>query len=336
MVRLLLEKSQSMVDSFDTANRGYRSDFNWTDAELFHSARRKKIIKAHPEIKKLYGREWNTFPIVLLLVFFYFCLSVWVTRKSIFHFFFFGYFFGGTFIHSLQLAAHELSHNLCFESATANKLLAIFSNLPSGIPSAITFQRYHIEHHNYHTVDEIDTDIPTFKEGRIFRTKLFKIIWVFLLPLFYSIRPLFVRPKRPRKWEVVNFIIILFCDSLVVWLLGVKALLFSLYCTVICMGLHPAAGHFIAEHFEFVLGVETYSYYGPMNYLNFNVGYHNEHHDFPMIPWSRLPEVNRIAREFYVDLPCYSSYLKVFYYYIMSPSMGPFSRVRRKNYSKSK
>ena len=54
-----------------------------------------------------------------------------------------------------------------------------------------------------------------------------------------------------------------------------------------------------------------------------------EHHDFPYIPGSKLPEVKRIAGEFYDNLPQHSSWLSVLYVYLFHPRMGPYARVKR-------
>lgn len=94
------------------------------------------------------------------------------------------------------------------------------------------------------------------------------------------------------------------------------------------------AGHFIAEHYVFIKGAETYSYYGVLNFFGFNVGYHNEHHDFPFIPGSRLPQVREIASEYYNHLPRHESWVKVIFDYITDPSISAFSRVKRRNLSK--
>jgi len=118
-----------------------------------------------------------------------------------------------------------------------------------------------------------------------------------------------------------------------IWVLiqwGPKALFYLFGGAILGMGLHPSAGHFIAEHFEFVPGAETYSYYGPMNLLVVNGGFHNEHHDFPRIPWTKLPELRRIAGEFYDPLPYHTSYIAVLWRFITDPDMGPHRRVRRR------
>jgi sphingolipid delta-4 desaturase len=107
---------------------------------------------------------------------------------------------------------------------------------------------------------------------------------------------------------------------------GIFFLLLSL---VFAGGLHPTSGHFIAEHYVFDEGQETYSYYGPLNLIIYNVGYHNEHHDFPYIPGNRLPEVRKIAPEYYDNLKSYDSYLKVIWRFITDKNIDLFSRTKR-------
>ena len=89
------------------------------------------------------------------------------------------------------------------------------------------------------------------------------------------------------------------------------------------------SGHIVAEQFEFIKGQETYSYYGPLNWITYNVGYHIEHHDFPKIPGWRLPQLRRIAPEFYTTLPSYSSWTRVIYDFIIGENMSLFGRVKR-------
>ena len=42
--------------------------------------------------------------------------------------------------------------------------------------------------------------------------------------------------------------------------------------------------------------------------LAFNVGYHNEHHDFMSIPWNRLPRLRRMAADWYDSLVWHRSW----------------------------
>ena len=106
-------------------------------------------------------------------------------------------------------------------------------------------------------------------------------------------------------------------------------MLYLVVSSLIGMGFHPIAMHVIAEHYEFVEGQETYSYYGILNIPNLNVGYHIEHHDFPMVPWRRLPEIRKMAPEFYENLPYHSSYVAVALKYVFSCNIGPWSRIGR-------
>jgi len=211
----------------------------------------------------------------------------------------------------------------------ANRALGILANLPIGIPFSVAFKGYHLEHHKFQGHDVIDTDIPSGLEAQLFTTSFGKFVWVVFQPLFYALRPLLTNPKVPLKLEYVNTVIQFCFNYFVCTYFGAKVFFYLVGGSLMAMGFHPVAGHFISEHYMFKKGAETYSYYGPLNLLTFNVGYHNEHHDFPYIPGSRLPEVRKIAPEYYDTLPYHTSWTKVIYDFIMDPQIGPYARIKR-------
>lgn len=207
--------------------------------------------------------------------------------------FFWAYAFGGCINHSLTLAIHDISHNVAFGNKLAkwNRWFAMWANLPIGLPYSAAFKKYHIDHHRYLGGDQLDVDIPTDIEGWFFCTPARKIVWVILQPLFYALRPLVVNPKPLSMLEIQNVVVQLAVDLIIYYLWGLKPIVYLIAGSILGMGLHPISGHFIAEHYMFLKGHETYSYYGALNLITFNVGYHMEHHDFPSIPGSKLPQV---------------------------------------------
>lgn len=285
----------------------------------------------YPEIKKLMGPEpefkWIVSGVVLFQIVSCYVVPLlswpWLVVLS--------YVLGGTINHSLTLAIHDISHNVVFGNKypLANRLFGMWANLPLGVPMSIAFKKYHVDHHIYQGTDGYDVDLPTEWEGKFFHNTFTKIIWLFLQPAFYALRPLVVRPKPITRLEALNIVVQIVFDLLVLHFFGVKALTYLLAGSLLSLGIHPMSAHFIAEHYMYEHGYETFSYYGVWNYITFNVGYHMEHHDFPYIPGSKLPEVRRIASEFYDTLPIHESWLKVLWDFLFHADMGPYARVKR-------
>ncbi|KAI8946587.1 fatty acid desaturase-domain-containing protein [Xylaria longipes] len=320
-------------------------DFFWTYTEEPHRTRRLEIIKAHPEVTKLCGPEPLTKYVVLLVVSIQvFC--AWLLRDTAFfsaRFWLLAYVVGATANQNLFLAIHEISHNLAFRSPTANRLLAIVANLPIGIPYSASFRPYHLTHHKSLGVDGLDTDLPTALEAVFLDSIAGKAFFCTFQIFFYALRPMAVY-RVPFTWvSALNVGVQLAFDAAILGTLGTRSMLYLVLSSFLAGSLHPLAGHFIAEHYVYSTvtpaqadpanGIpvpETYSYYGPLNFLTYNVGLHNEHHDFPAVPWTRLHRLHDIAREFYADLPHHTSWTYVLWRFVFDDSVGIRCRVKRK------
>jgi sphingolipid 4-desaturase/C4-monooxygenase len=253
-------------------------------------------------MKKLFGYDWRISIQFGLTVFVQLFMAYMVRNSSWTELLILTYVVSGTLNHSLSVGLHEISHNLAFgpHRPLANRLLGYFSNLPMGVPAFVTFKKYHRDHHKYLAVHNYDPDLPTKFEAKLFASSFGKIIYVGLLPLLYTLRPVIMMPKKVDQNEVINAILQISFDTIIYLTLGFNSLFYLMVGTLLGLGFHPISGHFIAEHYVFVKGYETYSYYGPLNLITFNVGYHNEHHDFPNIPCYRLPEVYYIIITYYL------------------------------------
>mmetsp|Transcript_2288 Transcript_2288/g.2952 ORF Transcript_2288/g.2952 Transcript_2288/m.2952 type:complete len:354 (-) Transcript_2288:12-1073(-) len=311
------------------AKMSNQPSFYWDHDEEPHISRRIKITTDHPEVKRLFGCD----PLIKYKVLTAFTLQIlslhllhdanFLTRL------FCCYTLCGSLNHFLGVSVHEISHNLGAKKLLHNRLLALFASLPLGIPIAMSFKRYHMEHHRFQGEDEVDVDVPTEWEGMFFTSRAKKALWVFLQPAFYSLRPLVVSPKSPTMWEGIDYATTIVFDAMIWYCYGTSGLIYLIGGLILGFGLHPSAGHLISEHIVMSKGHETFSYYGPLNWVMTDVGYHNEHHDFPFVPGSRLHRLMQIAPEVYGQMPHYHSWVKVIYDFIMDPKISPFSRTKR-------
>ena len=308
-----------------------RSGFSWVSEREPHAERRRRMLQLYPQIKQLYGPCPRTKYVCTALVLAQLGLAYELRAAPWWLIVLVAYAVGGLINQALLLAIHELSHNLAFRRPWHNRVFGVLINLPVGVPVAETFRYYHLLHHTHQGDERLDTDLPTELEGRMLQRSWSKLLWLSGQGFAYALRPLFVHPKKPSVTEALNLLLQLGFNLAIFHFWGAKALAYLPISSLIVMGLHPIAGHYISEHYVFREGQETYSYYGPLNALAFNVGYHNEHHDFPYVPGSRLPSLRAAAPEFYDALHRHDSWTMTLWRFVTQPQLGGFSRIKRRS-----
>ncbi len=297
-----------------------------------HRERTRILLKNHPEVKELFGPTLISLPIGALIVTLHTLIAWHVRDQSIWLSLILALCLGAFFQHTLFVLIHECAHDLVFKKKIHNRLFSIFINLVGFVPSAIAFREYHLLHHRFQGDLNWDADLPGTKEAKTVGNSWWKkALW---LANFSIIEGVF-RPIRLNKvplftsWGIFNLFTTLGFNILIVYFGGWNSLLYLAVSLYFSIGLHPLGGRWIQEHFVFHPNQETYSYYGPLNILSLNVGYHNEHHDLMYVPWINLPKIKKAAPEIYDSLRSHSSLTALVWKFIFDPKLSLYNRVIR-------
>ena len=307
-----------------------REDFFYSEQSEPHRIRTKKILKQFPQSRDLIGKNPYTILVIIGLVSSMVAIAWLVRDQSWWIIFGAAYLYGAFANHALFVMIHECTHQLLFKGKTANRIAGMFANLPHIMPGYASFEKYHLKHHSFQGIHELDADLPNKWEAKLINNYFFgKMMWLLFFPLFQG-----TRVSRLKEINFLDGLTIINIAAQVVftaaiwYFVGWHAVAFLFISFWFSIGLHPVGARWVQEHY-LTHGVdqETYSYYGALNTVAFNVGFHNEHHDFPSIPWNRLPKLKKTAPEFYDTLYYHKSWTKLFFRFLFEKEISLFNRI---------
>jgi len=310
-----------------------KKDFLYSDTPEPHKARTKDILKKHPEVRNLIGRNPFSFAIILFVVGVQFTIAFLLKDQSWWLALIIAYLVGAFANHCLFVLVHEAAHNLIFKRKNMNILSGIIADLPNIVPSSVSFRSYHLKHHSFQGNYNLDADLASKWEAKLIGSSFpGKIFWELFFPVFQGLRPPRLKEiKFMNAWTVFNMIVVFGFDAFVIFYFGWVSFLYFVFSFFFSIGFHPLGARWIQEHYIINPPQETYSYYGPLNTVALNVGFHNEHHDFPSIPWNKLPELKKTAPEWYDSLVFHKSWFKLWLKFIFDPKISLFTRITREN-----
>jgi sphingolipid delta-4 desaturase len=307
-------------------------EFAHSEAPEPHRARTKAILRAHPEVRELIGTNPTTFLWTIAIVAGQVALAWWVADQPWWMVLLLAFTAGAFADHALFVIIHEYTHRLVFTRRLPNLLGNLFANLPLVVPGAMSFQKYHLKHHAFQGVYELDADLPSRWEAKLVgHSVVGKALWLLFYPVFQALRPMRLKEIQLfDAWTVANLLIqVAFSVFIWAWL-GWASLIYLILSLFFSIGLHPLGARWIQRHYMTSEGTqETFSYYGFLNALCFNVGYHNEHHDFPSVPWNNLPRIKAIAPESYETLSSHRSWTRLLFRFLFDPKLSLWSRMVR-------
>ncbi|MDF1857014.1 fatty acid desaturase [Pseudooceanicola sp.] len=316
----------------DTIEDGKKSRSRISPQARRHMEMRRNAVSDHPELRKLTGTQPLTVLALPVILAVHWGMAWAVSDAPIWVIFIAAFFVGQIAIHAAGSLAHETAHKLIFSGDRAKLGFDIgLEWILSSYGKQLIYQYEHISsHHPYigdYERDYEHEDICALQSRMMLRSENPRlqhlltgfVLFIHLLPLGTIVGDALIgrvnkwashRPQsdpdrhigamQPPKSQMRLFMVVSALSNITLLaLFGPWALLYHLWALSLFLGKFGIwnLGQSLSEHQGTDEITPTRSYYGWLNWLLFNTGYHNEHHTFAGVPWTRLPELRRRAPE---------------------------------------
>lgn len=222
-------------------------------------------------------------------------------------------------IRGLGSTAHDAVHGTVSTSKFWSYVISLICWSPTGM-SVTLYSNYHLHHHKIaNTYPDVDNFVVTdYTRNPFFAKVILLTVYSFAYPMYFA-TCMGRYTKRLTSAQKVRMVVELagIFSMIIGWYLILPAKVFFFFFALpFILGAILASVTSMIEHYEMLPGDNAYSSrtYGTKAHLtNFiwnNVSYHNEHHNFPGIPWYNLRSFHEAAYPYYdkkVQSECYTS-----------------------------
>ncbi|MXN66138.1 hypothetical protein GR183_14580 [Stappia sp. GBMRC 2046] len=287
-------------------------------------------MREHPQLRELAGAEPRTALALPILLALHWSVAWAVSDTNLLIVFLAAFIPGQIIIHATGALVHETAHKLIFRGPRTKLAFDLgLETILTSFGKQLTYQHEHISsHHPYIGDYERDyeyEDLCAFKartmlidgSPRLARFMTGATLFVHLLPFGFIIsdeifprayQRLTGRVAKDRErhipstkapfWQKRLFIAWSIGTNIIIFaLFGFWGWLYHVWALSLFLGKFGITnlGQSLSEHAGNDNETPTRSTYGPINWILFNTGYHNEHHTFPNVAWTRLPALHDAA-----------------------------------------
>lgn len=297
-----------------------------------HGEMRREALAANPDLANLSGPDWRTVLALPPLLAVHWSVAWMVSDGGLIVVCLTAFFIGQLVYHSAASLIHEASHKLIFRGPRGKLGFDLgLEFILTSYSKQLIYQHQHMtSHHPYlglYDGDYEHEDICALQARQhvlkttpgLQRTLTIVTLVIHSLPLGFMLGDLILprlyawasgRPiadpvdrfsgTRPSAKEARPYIIVSVISNLILFLLlGPWAVLYHVWTLSFFLGKMGVTnlGQSLSEHPGDDVINPTRSTYGPINWILFNVGYHNEHTTFVNVAWTRLPALRKGAPE---------------------------------------